>query len=339
MRAVRCNAYGHYRDMAVEDVPPPAIAGPEDVLIAVQAAGVSFANTLAVAGRHQNKAPVPFTPGTEVGGIVLDCGPGVTTCRPGDRVAAGMENGGFAEQAVARAVNVYRIPDGMDFATATHFPTLYGTAYGALAARARLQPGEILLVHGAAGGTGLAAVEVGKAMGAVVIATAGSPSKLAIAGEHGADHLVDYGREDVRERVLALTGGRGADVVFDPVGGDVFDTSLRCTAPEGRILVIGFAAGRIPEIPANILLVKNITVSGLYWGYHLGWGKTKAPPAQQAALQDMMAVMFRWYEEGRLRPVTCARFDLADFAPALDMLVERRAIGKVVLTTGREEFA
>ena len=334
MRAVVCRAYGHYRDLKVEDVPPPAMR-PGGVRVAVHATGVSFANTLAIAGRHQNKAALPFTPGTEVGGVVLECAPGVTTCKPGDRVSAGMEHGGFAAEVIARAENVYPIPHAMDFAAATHFPTLYGTAYGALAWRARLAPGEVLLVHGAAGGSGLAAVEVGKALGATVIATAGSDEKLAVVAEHGADHVVNYGREDVRERVLALTAGRGADVVFDPVGGDVFDVSLRCTAPEGRILVIGFAAGRIPQAPANILLVKNVTVSGFYWGYYLGWGKTKAPPEQQALLQDAMKTMFGWYEQGRLRPVTCATLDLAEFATGLDMVVERRVIGKVVLTTGR----
>ena len=217
-------------------------------------------------------------------------------------------------EAVARAENVFRIPDGMDFAAATHFPTLYGTAYGALAWRARLRAGEVLLVHGAAGGSGLAAVEVGKALGATVVATAGADEKLAVVAEHGADHSINYRREDVRERVLAITGGRGADVVFDPVGGDLFDTSLRCTAPEGRILAIGFAGGRIPQVPANILLVKNITVSGLYWGYYMGWGKSKAPPAQQAEVQDAMAMMFRWYEAGLLRPVTYRTLDLAEFA-------------------------
>lgn len=331
MRAVLCRSYGHYRDIAVEDVPsPPMIAG--GVRIAVHAAGVSFANTLAIAGRHQNKAALPFVPGTEIGGIVLECAPGVEDIQPGDRVAAGLENGGFAGEAVARIENVYPIPAGMDFAAATHFPTLYGTAFGALAWRARLRRGEVLLVHGAAGGSGLAAVEVGKALGATVIATAGTDEKLATVARHGADHAVNYRLEDARERVLTLTGGRGADVVFDPVGGDVFDLSLRCTAPEGRILVIGFASGRIPEIPANILLVKNITVSGLYWGYHLGWGKTKAPAGQQAEVKTAMATMFRWHEEGRLRPEIWRTLDLSGFAEALDMVVGREVIGKVVLT-------
>lgn len=334
MRAVVCRAHGHYRDMKVEEVAPPPLR-PDSVRIAVHAAGVSFANTLAVAGRHQNRAAPPFSPGTEIAGIVLECAEGVTVCKPGDRVAAGLENGGFAEEAVARAANVYPIPDAMDFASATHFPTLYGTAYGALIWRARLRPGEMLLIHGAAGGTGLTAVEVGKALGATVIATAGGDEKCAVALEHGADHAIDYRTEDVRARVLEITGGRGADVVYDPVGGDMFDLSLRCTAPEGRILAIGFAAGRIPQIPANILLVKNVTVSGFYWGYYLGWGKTKASAAVQAQVQDAMADMFRWYEAGKLRPVTCRTFALADFAAALDMVVERAVIGKVVLTTGR----
>ncbi len=334
MRAVVCRAHGHYRDMAVEDLPPPPLQ-PGHVRIAVHAAGVSFANTLAVAGRHQNRAEPPFIPGTEVGGVVIETAADVTRCRPGDRVAAGLTRGGFADEAVARAVNVYPIPDTLSFADATHFPTLYGTAYGALAWRARLRAGETLLVHGAAGGSGLSAVEVGKALGATVIATAGSDEKLAVVAEHGADHCINYRNEDIRARVLEITGGRGADLVYDPVGGDVFDASLRCIAPEGRIVAIGFAAGRIPQVPANILLVKNITVTGFYWGYYLGWGKTQAEPAVQERVGTVMAEMFGWYEAGKLRPVTCRTFDLADFAAALDMVVERKVVGKVVLTTGR----
>jgi NADPH2:quinone reductase len=204
----------------------------------------------------------------------------------------------------------------------------YGTSHGALDWRARLQPGETLLVHGAAGGVGLTAVEIGKAMGATVIATAGGPAKLEIARRHGADHLVDYGSEDVKTRVRDLTHGKGADVVYDPVGGDVFDASLRCVAWEGRIVVIGFASGRVPQIPANLVLVKNCDVIGFFWGSY----RAKNPEK----VRRSFAQLFRWFEDGKLRPHVSERFDLADAAQAMNALKQRRSTGKVVLVTGGE---
>jgi len=333
MRAVVCRTYGSYRDMAVEDVPPPPL-GPGEVRVAVKATAIGFANLLVIEGKHQNTPPLPFTPGTETAGIVTEVADDVTNIATGTRVAAGLPNGGFAEQVAVKADNAFPIPDSMDYAAATQFPTIYGTGYGCLVWRAHMQPGEVLLVHGAAGGSGLAAVEIGKALGAKVIATAGNLEKLEVAADHGADHLINYRDGGFREKVLELTGGRGADVIYDPVGGDTFDESLRCIAPDGRIIPMGFASGGIPQIPANILLVKNITAIGLYWGYYMGWGRQPRQAGDVARLHAAMQEMFRWFEAGDIRPLTHATFDLADFAAGMDLVANRQVVGKVVLTTG-----
>ncbi len=325
MRAVICRDFAGIDALAIEDIEPPAPA-PGRVRIAVKAAGVNFADTLIVAGQYQLKPPLPFSPGLEIAGTVIDAGDGVTRCRPGDRVMAALDFGGFAEIASAAETDVFVLPEGMDEITAAGFPVAYGTSEIALGLRAGLQPGEVLVVHGAAGGVGLTAVEIGKAIGAEVIATAGGADKLAIAAAHGADHGIDYRTEDIRERVKALTGGRGADVVYDAVGGDAFDASLRSIAWNGRLLIIGFAGGRIPQIPANILLVKNISAIGLNWGSY-----RRHDPAR---LADSFARLFAWYRDGRLKPRVSATFDLAEAPQALAALRARSATGKLVLTTG-----
>jgi NADPH2:quinone reductase len=325
MRAVLCKAWGAPEDLVVEQVAAP-VPGEGEVRIRVAAAGVNFADTLIIAGKYQARPDFPFSPGLEVAGTVIECGPGVARLAPGDRVMAAIDAGGFAEEAVARAGDVHRIPEAMDFTTAAGFPVAYGTGYGALSWRAGLQSGETLLVLGAAGGAGLTAVECGKAMGARVIAAAGGAAKLAVAREHGADETIDYRSEDLRERVKALTGGAGCDVIYDPVGGDAFDTALRCIAWEGRIVVIGFASGRIPQIPANILLVKNCSAVGYFWGSY----RRHDPARVRAGFERLLA----WYEEGRLRPLVSAHFPLEGVAGALRSLMERRSTGKVVLTTG-----
>ena len=282
MRALVCAAYGAIENLRIEDVPVPKPKAGE-ILVRVGAAGVSFAAMLGVQGKHQNKPPLPYVPGNEMAGHVVELGTGVTSVKVGQRITTGVSQGGFAEYATATAANLVQIPEIMPYAEATNFPTLYPTAYGALKWKADLQPGEVLLVHGAGGGSGLTAIEVGKAMGAVVIASAGGAEKLEAARKAGADHLIDYRAEDLRTKVLDLTGGRGADVIYDPVGGSAFDASLRCIAPEGRLIPMGFASGTVPQIPANILLVKNVTVIGFYYGYWNGWGGKGAPSPKEAA--------------------------------------------------------
>lgn len=330
MRAVICRAWGGPESLKVEEVAPPA-PGPDQVLIEVAAAGVNFADTLMIAGKYQEKPAFPFSPGLEIAGSVRAIGAKVSGLEPGQRVMALTDWGGYAEMALARAGDVYPIPAALTperfgWAEAGGFPITYGTAHGALRWHADLQPGEVLLVHGAAGGVGLAAVEIGKAIGATVIATAGGAEKLAVAKAHGADHLIDYRGEDIRDRVKQITGGKGADVVFDPVGGDVFDASLRCIAWSGRLLVIGFAAGRVPQIPANILLVKNVAVMGVYWGSY----RKHAPER----LSEEFRELFGWVEAGLLKPHVSHKLDLTRAAEAMALLLERRSTGKVVLTTG-----
>ena len=338
MRALVCHAYGPIDSLKIEDVPKPAPAAGE-VLVKVGAAGVSFAAMLGIQGKHQNKPPLPFVPGNEIAGEVVALGEGVTNLSVGQRIATGGSRGGFAEYCVTTAANAVPIPDALPYAEATNFPTLYPTAYGALKWKADLKPGEVLLVHGAGGGSGLTGIEVGKAMGATVIASAGGADKLAAAKEVGADHLIDYRSEDLRTKVLELTDGRGADVIYDPVGGDAFAASMRCVAPEGRIIPMGFASGVIPQIPANILLVKNVTVIGFYYGYYNGWGGKTAPsPKEAAALAKRRAMvteaqkeLTRWFTEGKLKAMVSGRFDLGDWVKAFKTIEDRTVVGKAVL--------
>lgn len=328
MRAVLCKEWGGPEKLVVEEVPgPPIRAGA--VRVAVRAAGLNFADLLLIAGQYQEKPSFPFTPGAEAGGVVTEVGAEVNNIRVGDRVIVLAGLGAFAEEIVVDAARVMPMPAKMDFAAAAGFPIAYGTSHGALDWRARLQPGEWLLVYGAAGGVGLTAVEIGKAMGGRVIACASNAEKLAVAKEHGADHLIDYSREDIRERVKEITNGRGANVVYDPVGGDAFDAALRSIAWEGRVVIIGFASGRIPQIPANIALVKNLSIIGFYWGSY----QSRKPEL----LQQSFAQLLRWFEAGKLKPHVSQRFDLKDVANALDLMRKRQSTGKVVLTVGRGE--
>ena len=239
----------------VEEVANPRAPGKGEVKIAVHAAGLNFPDTLMVAGKYQVKPPFPFSPGMECAGVVTAVGDEVTEVKPGDRVMATPGNGGMAEEVIAPADSVFRIPDRMSFEQAAGFPVTYGTVYYALVDRAQLKPGEVLLVNGAAGGVGSNAVEIGKILGAKIIATAGSSEKLEVAKRLGAEEGINYSKESIKDRMKALTNGRGADVIFDPVGGDVFDESLRSIAMDGRLLVIGFASGRIPAVPANVVLL------------------------------------------------------------------------------------
>jgi NADPH2:quinone reductase len=326
MQAILCRQWGPPEALRLEEIAPPALP-PTGVRIRVAAAGVNFADLLMIAGKYQEKPPFPFTPGLEIAGTVVECGKAVQGFSKGQRVMAVVGHGGFAEEAVAEATAVFPIPDRMDFTVAAGFPVAYGTSHGALAWRAALQPGETLLVHGAAGGVGLTAVEIGKALGATVIATAGSADKLEVARAHGADHLINYRDEDIRQAIKGLTDGRGADVIYDPVGGDVFDASLRSIAWEGRLLVVGFASGRIPQAPANYLLVKNCAVMGVFWGAY----RHRDP----RVIDDAMAELLDWYAVGKLKPLVSQTYDLAEAGTAMADMRARRSTGKLVLTTGR----
>ena len=330
MRAVVCRSHDSDAGVALETVaaPPMTELG---VRIATRVIGVSFANQLVLDGKHQNTPPLPFIPGTEVAGVVLECAPGVTRLRPGDRVAAGTRSGGFAEEVVVPQATAYRLPEAIDFEAAVHFPTIYATAYAALRWRARVQPGEVVLVHGAAGGSGLAAVEIARCLGATVIATAGSDEKLALVARHGAQVLINHRHGPFRDAVLAATGGRGADVIYDPVGGAIFDESLRCIAPDGRIIPMGFASGAIPQIPANLALVKNITLIGLYWGYYVGWARTLPPAGTEARVRAAFGEMFEWCAQGRLRPLTWRSYPISEFRQALAAIASREVMGRVAL--------
>ena len=292
--------------------------------IAVHAAGLNFPDTLMVAGKYQVKPPFPFSPGMECAGVVTEVGDEVTEVKPGDRVMAAPGHGGMAQEAIAPADFVFRIPDSMSFEQAAGFPVTYGTVYYALVDRAKLQPGETLLVHGAAGGVGSNAVEIGKILGAKIIATAGSEEKLAVAKGWGATEGINYSKESIKDRMKALTNGRGADVIFDPVGGDVFDESLRAIAMDGRLLVIGFASGRIPVAPANMMLLKNCAVVGVYWE---GFAR-KNPKKNRANFE----AMFRWFEAGKLKPVASKVFPLDQVPQAMNALLARQATGKLVIS-------
>ncbi|MCB0019179.1 MAG: NADPH:quinone oxidoreductase family protein [Anaerolineales bacterium] len=322
MRALLCHEFGGPDKLRLGEVVLPP-AGPGELKIAIHACGLNFADTLIIQGLYQEKPPFPFSPGMEIAGEVIEIGEGVSDFLVGDRIAAMCGHGGFAEEVIVPAGMALRLPGNMDYVTGASFAVAYGTSHLALAHRAHLQPGETLLVHGAAGGVGLTAVELGKLMGATVIATASSAEKLALAQRYGADHLINYKEESFRERVLEITGKRGADVIYDPVGGPVFEESVRCVAWEGRLLVIGFASGAIAQFPTNLALVKNFSVVGLYWGRYA----QKDP----AVLLHSMRQLLDWYDDGKLQPHISQVLPLAQGGEALQILMDRQAQGKVVL--------
>jgi NADPH:quinone reductase len=323
MRAVRCHEFGSPDILRLDEFASPILQSTQ-ARIRVHAAGINFADTLMVAGKYQIKPPFPFTPGLEVGGEVIEVGAAVQNLRPGQRVLAVLRRGGgYADEAMVDAACVVPIPDAMDYITAAGFPVAYGTSHLALTHRGNLRAGETLLVLGAAGGVGLTAVEIGKRMGARVIAAAGGPDKLAVAREHGADELIDYRTESIRDRVRELTGGLGVDVVYDPVGGDAFDQALRAVNWEARMLVIGFASGRIQSVPANLILVKNISVIGVVWG-----AQAERDPV---LVSRNLAELLRWWEAGQLQPLVSKTFPLAEAGAAMRALLSRRYAGRIVL--------
>ena len=322
MRAVLCKELGPPESLVVENVPSPDM-GPKQVLIKVGGCGVNFPDTLIIQGKYQHKPDLPFSPGGEVAGEIIKVGADVADVKVGDRVIAMCGWGGFAEEVAIDADRVFAIPDAMDFVTASAFVLTYGTSYHALKQRAQLQPGETLLVLGAAGGVGLAAVELGKAMGAKVIAAASTAEKLALAKEHGADELINYTEVDLKETLKTMTGGKGVDVVYDPVGGDLLEQAVRATAWYGRVLVIGFASGSIPKLPVNLTLLKGCSVVGVFWGTFT----RKQPEDSQQNNRELLQM----YLDGKLKPHVSAQFPLEKAADALYMLQNRQAKGKVVV--------
>ena len=321
MRALLCRAWGEVDTLSIEDVASPK-PGRGQVLIDVKATAINYADAIMVAGRYQTKPPLPFSPGLEAAGVVAACGDGVTRFTPGDRVMAILAYGGFAQRAVADEIETFAIPDGMPFDEAGAFPIAYISSHVAIRWQGRLEPGETLLVLGAAGGVGLTAVEIGKAMGARVIAGASSAEKLAVARERGADATVNYATENLTERVLALTDGKGADVCFDPIGGPLFDAALSALGWGGRILLVGFVGG-VQQIPANRLLVKHRAALGSslrYFRWH-------APDKLRRSVEELL----RWYGEGKVRPLVSHRLPLDRTVEAIRLLTDRTAYGKIVI--------
>ena len=322
MRAIVCENWGDPDTLKLGELPAPEM-GPGQVRIRMRAAGVNFADTVLVRGHYQEKPELPFAPGLEGAGEILEVADDVTDFKPGDRVMAVVSTGGFAEEAVCNAATVFPMPEGMDDATAAAFPVAYGTSHLALAHRANLQPGETVLVLGAGGGVGLTAIECAKAMGATVIAAASSAEKLALAADRGADHLINYTDDDLRAEIKKLTDGHGVDVVYDPVGGDLAQAAMRSMAWCGRFLVIGFASGDVPQFPGNYLLVKNISIVGVYWGAY----RTRDPEV----FRNGFAELTRWWDEGKLKPHVSQIFPLADAPKALAMLEGRQSTGRLVI--------
>ena len=323
MKAILCKEFGTADKLVLEEIADP-IAGKDEVVVDIKAAGINFPDTLIIAGLYQFKPPFPFTPGGEAAGVVSALGEGVTDFQVGDRVIASMLVGGFAESVAVPAMMLTKIPDEMEFNTAAGFTVTYATSYHALKDRAQLKAGETLLVLGAAGGVGLAAVELGKAMGATVIAAASSAEKLDVCKKAGADELINYSDEKLKDRVKELTGGKGADVIYDPVGGELSEQALRAIAINGRFLVVGFAAGDIPKIPLNLTLLKQCQIVGVFWG---AWAR-----ADRQAHDDNFSELLDMFKDGKVKPLVSQTFPLVDYKDAYACLTERRAKGKVVLT-------
>jgi NADPH2:quinone reductase len=323
MKAIICSEFAPIDKLVYGEMESPKLRGGE-VKIAVKAAGVNFPDVLMVQGLYQMKPSFPFSPGLEVAGEIIEVGEGVTDRVVGERVIGIVNYGGFAEEVVAPSLMTLPMPENMTYEEGACFPLVYGTSHVALDHRARLLGGETLLVLGAAGGVGLAAVELGKLMGAKVIAAASSEEKLALCREYGADFTINYSQEDLREAVKKYTEGRFADVIYDPVGGDLFDSAIRCTAWGGRYLVVGFASGRIPELAVNRLLLKNSSLVGVFWGaYALN---------QPEVLQTSFRTLLSWYQQGKLKPHIDQTFSLERAVEALQMLANRQVKGKIALT-------
>ncbi len=322
MKAILCKAYGLPSSLVLEDIESQK-PKEKEILVSLKACGVNFPDTLIIQGLYQFKPPLPFTPGSDIAGIVKEVGSEVKHLKVGDEVFGFVPYGGFAEEVIVPSNACFPKPPSMDFPTAASFLLAYGTSYHALKDRAQLKEGETLLVLGASGGVGLAAVELGKIMGAKVIAAASSDDKLALCKEYGADETINYETEDLKNRIKELTDGQGVDVVYDPVGGHYSEAALRSMAWEGRFLVVGFAAGEIPKIPLNLTLLKGCSIVGVFWGSFA----MKTPKKNMVNTMELM----QWYGEGKLKPHIHGIYPLADTSKALEEMMNRRVKGKVVI--------
>jgi NADPH2:quinone reductase len=322
MKAILCKAWGLPDTLVVEEL-PDVIPGPGQIAIDVQAAGVNFPDVLTIQNKYQFKPTLPFTPGGELSGIVRAVGDGVTQYKAGDRVIAFVGQGAFAQQIAAPVQAVMPMPPGMDFDIAAAITLTYGTSHHAVVDRARLKAGETMLVLGAAGGVGLAAIEIGKALGARVIAAASSDEKLEVCKAHGADACINYTTQDLREAIKAATGGNGPDVIYDPVGGVYAEPAFRSIAWRGRYLVVGFANGEIPKLPLNLMLLKGASMVGVFWGEFA----KREPKANLAAMGELMG----WLATGKIKPLVSRRYALAETAQALNDMAARKVTGKVVI--------
>ena len=324
MKAVLCKAFGPWSNLVIEEVPSPK-ASKGQVVIQIKACGVNFPDLLITQGLYQFKPSLPFSPGAEVSGIVKEVGEGVTHLNVGDRVFTGLLFGGYAQEVATDAKGVFKIPDEMDFANAASLMMTYGTSYHALVDRAKLQEGETLLVLGAAGGVGLAAMDIAKTLGAKVIAAASTDEKLEFCKEFGADEVINYKQQDLKETVKKLTKGQGADVIYDPVGGAFSEQAFRAIAWKGRFLVVGFAAGDIPKVPLNLPLLKGADIVGVFWGAF-----TQRSPKQN--LENLQAIL-KLFQEGKLRNHIHATYPLDRVEDALNEVAKRKVKGKIVLLT------
>ncbi len=322
MKAVMCNAWGLPDTLVVEEH-ADLVATKDHVVIAVKAAGVNFPDVLIIQNKYQFKPPLPFTPGSELSGVITAIGDGVTTWKVGDQVIAFADYGAFAEQVVVPAAHLMPMPPGMPFDIAAAITLTYGTSHHAVCDRAQLQAGETMLVLGAAGGVGLAAIEIGKALGARVIAAASSEEKLAVCRAHGADATINYSTHNLREAIKAATDGKGPNVIYDPVGGEYSEAAFRSIAWRGRYLVVGFANGEIPKLPLNLMLLKGASVVGVFWGEFA----KREPKANAQATRQLMS----WLADGTIKPHISARYALADTAQALNDMAARKVTGKVVI--------
>ena len=328
MRAVVCREWGPPESLVIEERAALEVK-PGTVVVAVKAANVSFPDTLIIQNKYQTKPELPFVPGSEVAGTVKAVGAGVKEWKVGDRVSGQSSQGGYAEEVLIEADRLLAVPEKMDFASAAVLGSAYGTSYYALTERGHLRSGETLLVLGASGGVGLAAVEIGKALGAKVVACASSEERLAVCRAHGADETINYASDDLRARVKAITKGNGVDVVYDPVGGPYSELALRDMAWGGRFLVVGFAAGDIPKIALNLPLIKGCSIVGVWIGAFARRDRTRH--------RANVVQLGKWFEEGKIKPHISATYPLEKAADALNALAQRKVIGKVVLTVGRQD--